>query len=439
MVGTYMDLPDFSAVEKYLNSLINYEQTFPLGGARNRWKLEPCLRASARMGLSLRLPRCIHVAGTKGKGSTVAFLEALLTPDLRVLSFTSPHIEHVKERVRLNGGLLSDHVWQTGFSEIAESVLRDPCIKLSYFETVFMFFLWTAQHLETEAHIVEVGLGGRLDATNILEDTISVITTVDYDHVEILGDTLTEIAADKAGIIKRNCPLIIGRQAEEAMRVIRMRAIEQSAYPVYLYEKDYSWQAGNNAEFEYIEPGVRIEHLRLRMAGVHQRDNAAAAIRAARTLMPDHAEPLIRERLAHCSISGRQQLIPGNPDILVDVAHNPISFRALADTLRHSFPDRTILAVVGMMKDKDARASLEAIQPFVHDVITVEVNSPRARSADQLCEIALSLGMNATSSTSIEEAFAALHNRREHALGLVAGSFYLVGDYLIWRRRAGIT
>jgi dihydrofolate synthase/folylpolyglutamate synthase len=429
---------DFHSVEAYLNSLINYEHAFPLGGPRDRLKLEPSLDAAARLDLSLRLKRTIHVAGTKGKGSTVAFLEALLSPEARVLSFTSPHVVHVKERVRYNGEVLPDELWQTGVACIAEAMSREPQVKLTYFETVFVFFLWAARELETDVHAVEVGLGGRWDATNILQDTMAVITTVDYDHTEILGDTLEGIAADKAGIIKPGCPLVIGRQAEEALRAIQKSAEKQAAAPVINFAEDFGWIEEDAEHFSYEDQTFRAKHLALSVEGRHQRDNAVTAICAARHLFPDLTDAEIRTRLASCVIPGRQQILKGRPEVLVDVAHNPISFRALAETLKAKFAGRRILAVVGMMKDKDARASLEAIRPFVNELVAVEVNSPRTRPAEEIRGEAEALGMNARSVATREEAFAALHEAGDHDLGLVAGSFYLVGDYLAWRQRAGI-
>jgi dihydrofolate synthase/folylpolyglutamate synthase len=433
-----VNFSDFHSVETYLNSLINYEQTFPLGGARDRLKLEPSLEAAARLDLSLRLPRAVHVAGTKGKGSTVSFLEALLTGEARVLSFTSPHVVHLKERVRCDGEMLSDELWQRGIACIAGELGREPAVKLTYFETVFIFCVWAARELLTNVHLVEVGLGGRWDATNILEDTLAVITTVDFDHTEILGETLSAIASDKAGIIKPCCPLVIGRQAEEAQRTILRIAEEQQAGPIMRFGEDFAWSGEDAEHFRYEDSLFQAEHLRLEVLGKHQRDNAATAIRVARRLFPRLTAEEIRARLASCVIPGRQQLLSGLPEVLVDVAHNPISFRALAETLKEKFAGRRTLAVVGMMKDKDARASLSAVRPFVSELLAVELNSPRTRPAEEIRKEAEALGMNARAVREQSEAFAALHAAGGHDLGLVAGSFYLAGDYLRWRRRAGI-
>jgi dihydrofolate synthase/folylpolyglutamate synthase len=433
-----LDFADFAAVERYLNSLVNYEQTFPLGGNRDRPKLEPALNAVARMELPQTLPGCIHIAGTKGKGSVVAFLESLLAPNHNVLSFSSPHLMSVKERVRLQGNLLDDELWQKGFGAMTETLLREPVIKLTYFESVFIFYLWAARELGTDVNVVEAGLGGKWDATNILKKTMAVLTRVDYDHTEILGKTLTEIATDKSGIIKPLARVIVGRQPGEALSVYELRIAAERAKGAF-FGADFGWLAENGGRFRYQDLQRTIGSLSLSVSGTHQRDNASIAIRAATMLFDDLEPDAIREAISRCVIPGRQQLLPGKPDVLVDVAHNPVSFRALADTLKENYRSRRIFAVIGMVKDKDARGSLAALQGIVSDIRIVALNNPRSYKQQDLCEIAMSLGFEVECTSSQEEAFAALHREGNHDLGLVAGSFYLAGDYLIWRERAGIT
>ncbi len=428
--------PDFRAVENYLNSLINYEQTFPLGGARDRPKLEPTLHAVQRLGLSLRLPRVYHIAGTKGKGSVLTFLEALHSPDRPTLSFSSPHLVSIKERICLNGAPLDDDVWQRGFAVIAPALAAEPRIRLSYFESTFIFYLWAARELSTAVHIVEAGLGGRWDATNTLEDTLAVLTPVDYDHTEILGNTLTEIATDKSGIIKSGATVVVGRQPAEALLVYQDRVAEEQATAAF-FGVNYRWTIEADTTFRYEDAFFRAPGLRLAVSGFHQCDNAAVAIRAAREIHPALSADAIRDRLAACVIPARQQLLPGHPAVLLDVAHNPVSFRALAETLQRDYADRKISAVIGMMKDKDARGSLEAIRSCVSDITFVKLHNPRSADPDTLRAVAESLGIKSSVAASPEHAFEQLHAGKD-TLGLVVGSFYLAGDYLSWRDHAGI-
>lgn len=431
-----MRFPDLDAVESYLNSLINYEHAFPLGGARDRPKLEPTLRAIERLGLSRQLPDCVHVAGTKGKGSVVSFLEALLAPDQPLLSFTSPHLTSFTERIRFYGLPLTEEHWRCGFEEITEAFAQEPAISLTYFETTWIMFLWAARHLNTRVHIVEAGLGGKWDATNVLEDTISALTSIDYDHTEVLGDTLAQIASDKAGIIKPGAKLVVGRQPEEALQVIRRAALDGKACTRYLNE-DFRWKEEPGDTFRYEDEQGFIENLSLTTPGFHQRDNAAVAIRVARLIAPSLASERIRERLRSCVVPARQQLLVGTPEVLVDVAHNPVSFRALAATLRASHSRKTIQAVIGMMRNKDARASLTALQNLVEEIRFVKLNSPRSADPQDLLKIATELGFRASCPDSQERAFEQLHQIGSLDLGLIAGSFYLAGDYLLWRQRAG--
>ena len=416
-----MRFTDFVAVQNYLNSLINYEHEFPVGGKRNRPKLESTYSAADRLGLSLDLQNCLHIAGTKGKGSVVTMLETLLAEDLPTLSFTSPHLVSVKERIRLNGEPLADEIWQQGFSEIVSMLEKTPAIKLTYFEAGFIFFLWAAQHLNTRVHIVEAGLGGKWDATNVLKNTIAVLTLVDYDHTHILGDTLTKIATDKGGIIKPGAWVVMGLQPEEAALVYQQTIAEQGA-TAFIYGRDFQ-----------LEPGLVLP-----LTGVHQQQNAAIAIQAAKLIDPQLTQDIVRARLAHCVIPGRQQLLKGKRDILLDVAHNPVSFQALAASIQSNYANKRILAVIGMSKDKDARNAIASLQHLVTDVIVVKLNNPRSFSVPDLLTIVSDLGFNPLRVQSQEEAFSLMHESPDHDLGLVVGSFYLAGDYLEWRQRAGI-
>ena len=291
-----MTFPDFESVERHLNSLINYEHAYPLGGARDRPKLEPVLLAVERLGLAPALPNCVHIAGTKGKGSVVAFLEALLAPDESVLSFTSPHLVSVRERIRFGGRPLDDQVWQQGFARFVPSLASDPAIKLSYFESVFVFFLWVAREMGTSVHLMEAGLGGRFDATNVIENALAVLTSIDYDHTDVLGNTLTEIARDKSGIIKPGATAIIGRQPEEAAKALAQAGDDAGAHLLW-FGKDFGWEAETGGRLAYVEKNHQIAALRLAVEGAHQRDNAAVAIRVARALRPDFAAEAIRERM----------------------------------------------------------------------------------------------------------------------------------------------
>ncbi|MBI5058537.1 hypothetical protein HZB60_02010 [candidate division KSB1 bacterium] len=422
--------------EAYLNSLVNYEHTFPVGGNRGTPKLDPTFSACQRLQLPLDLPNAVHIAGTKGKGSVVLLLEQLLSPELTTLSCSSPHLVSVKERVRLNGNSLADDVWNEGIAEIREQLQREPAVTLTYFEMVWVFYLWVARKFHPQVHIVETGLGGSWDATNVLAKSLAVLTLVDYDHTDILGHTLTEIAADKSGIIKPDSTVVIGRQPAEAAAVYDRACRDRHARACW-QGRQFTALPRIGCHFDYADEFGEIPNINLTSAAPHLRDNAVLAIRVARELRPNLPPDEIRGRLRNAVLPGRQQLLPGTPDVLLDVAHNPISFAALGDTLRRDHANRKIAAVVGMMKDKDALASLRPLVGVVEALRTVDLGTPRSLAAGQLAAIASELGIPARPLAQ-PEAFQWLHESSGAELGLVAGSFYLAGDYLMWRARAGI-
>ena len=427
----------FFDVEQYLNSLVNFEHTFPLGGIRDRPKLQPVIDASKRLKLSNTLSRCLHIAGTVGKGSVAGYLESILSSRYSTLSFTSPHLLSVKERVRLNGKELDDKVWCKGFGEIVTQLSSEPSIKLTYFESVFVFFLWVSRELCCECHIVETGLGGRFDATNVLENTTAVLTRIDYDHTAILGKTLTEITSDKCGIIKSKSVVISAEQQADSMEVIKKAAAEQRAL-LKIIEDDFQFNSISPDQFEFRDKNNRIKQLCSRFCLNFQKENAAIAIAAALSIDSGLSHEDIRRVLSEYTPQARQQLMPGMPPILLDTAHNPASFRALAETLRQRFDGRRINAVIGMMKDKDARSSLVLLQGLVEIVLVVSTGNPRSYSPDQLCEIAREAGLSARAYDENEYAFLDLHENKMITLGLVTGSFYVAGDYLKWRQHAGV-
>ncbi|MBU1637753.1 hypothetical protein KKC97_08830 [bacterium] len=427
----------FSDVEAYLNSLVNYEHAFPLGGIRDRPKLQPVLNAIERLGFNRALPNCVHIAGTVGKGSVAGYLEAVLSTAYQTLSFTSPHLISVKERVKLNGRELDDEIWCDGFSSIVSRLRTDPVIALSYFESVFIFYIWVSRELKCECHVVETGLGGRFDATNVLENSCAVLTRIDYDHTAILGKTLTEITKDKCGIIKPGSTVISAEQQEESIAVIERIAKEQNAHLIILNREFFS-ETRLSDEFEYRDVNHTIKRLSIKPHSDFQRENAAIALAAAYAVDPDLPRDSIRKALTEYTPPARQQLLPGMPPILLDTAHNPASFKVLAETLRERYNNRRIKAVIGMMKDKDARTSLEHLRGLVEGILVVSTGNPRSYAPKELVEIAKEAGIAARAYRENQYAYLDLHENKLITLGLVTGSFYVAGDYLKWRTDAGI-
>jgi dihydrofolate synthase/folylpolyglutamate synthase len=401
----------FKEVLEYLDSLINYEVEFPLGGSRDRPKLESVYQAARELKLPLELSKCIHIAGTVGKGSVAAMSQALLSIHHRVLTFTSPHLVTPKERVQLDGKNLSDEIWIEGMSYLREK-LGDLNLKLTYFETVFVFFLWCSQKLGTTAHVVETGLGGSFDATNVLTHTTAVLCRIDFDHTHILGKTLAEIAGDKSGIIKNSANCFTVTQSVEALHELEIACLRNSG-TLYVEGRDFE----TNRTFT------------IPLKGEYQRSNLSVSLAAVKSLDPELTNDDIQSALNGLSLAARQQSLSNHPNLLLDVCHNPISFAELAAYLRSNAHFEKRVALVAMMKDKDARESLRYFVRVVDEVWLTEAPTPRTYSAAVLKQIADELGLN-TRVVDRENAYKEMLALPGTTQGIVCGSFYLVGDFM---------
>ncbi|MCB9366183.1 MAG: hypothetical protein H6506_03755 [Calditrichaeota bacterium] len=404
-----------SEVEDFLNSLINYEVAFPLGGERDRPKLAQVLAAASRLDLPLVLPNCFHIAGTVGKGSTAAFAQALLSQHHSVLNFTSPHLVSFTERVQQNGADLPHELWCEGMQFLRTELSRDPEIRLTYFETMFAFYLWAAKKLGTTAHVVETGLGGSFDASNVLQNTTAIFTKIDFDHTEILGKTLSEIAKDKSGIIKSQALVFSVPQEDEAARELMLAAEKHSA------------------RLHIV--GAAPADLALPFEAEYQRENFGVALAAVSSVDRTLTKDDVRTAIKRISLEARQQYLPKHPNILVDTCHNPASFRELARALERPHQFERTIALVAMMKDKDARASLSELRNAVSELWLTEAPTPRTRSANELAEIARDLGFE-PKIMKREVACQEFLNLSSDTRGVVCGSFYLAGDFLKSLRNA---
>ncbi len=414
-------------VERYLNSLINYEVAFPLGGSRDRPKLEPVYAAARRLELPLVLPKCLHIAGTVGKGSTAAFAQALLSLHHRVLSFTSPHLVSFTERVRLDGEDLPEELWCEGVDHIRHGIAGDQRIELTYFETVFVFYLWVSKRLGTSAHVVETGLGGSFDATNVLQQTTAVFTRIDFDHTEILGKTLQDIAQDKSGIIKPKSVAFTAEQQEDAVNMLLAKSLIEDS-PLHIEGVDFHIGGTSNRRLKFRSPEFSAE-ICLELDGEYQRHNFAVALASSRSLDSLLTEADIAVALSGLRLDARQQYLVKHPNVLVDTCHNPASFRELAVALGQDKRFLKTIALVAMMKDKDARTSLAELRGRIDELWITEAPTPRSLPAEQLAEIAREQGLPVRV-VDRESAYSELLALPPNVRGVVCGSFYLAGDFL---------
>ena len=336
-----------------------------------------------RLGSPLPAKRCVVVAGTNGKGSTVAVTVALLESlGLRCGAYTTPHIHVYNERVRFTGRDADDAQFIEAFERI-EAVRGD--VSLSYFEfgTLAAFMILGQQDLDVA--VMEIGLGGRLDAVNLLDGDCAVITPVGLDHQEYLGETRDEIGFEKAGIIRSGRPLVLGDRDPPATV---LRAARELAAPVRRIGRDFELsRAGDHAVFRY--GGEELELPRPPLAGTHQFDNAATALAAVLELQAGaiRQPDALRRGLASVRLRGRFERVADAPAVWIDVGHNPLGAEVIADTLaRHAAADglRRVRCVLGMLADKDAAAAAHALRDVVSEWYCAGLGSNRGQSGDRL-------------------------------------------------------
>lgn len=330
----------------------------------------------------------IHIAGTNGKGSTASYISTVLeAAGYRVGLFTSPSLVEFNERIRVNQRAISDEDLFNLAKQIKERVEKEN-VRFTEFELFTALAYLNFEQEQCDVAILEVGLGGRLDATNVIEQPeLTIITKIALDHQTILGNTLGKIAAEKAGIIKQNVPLVLYPQPSlGAGKVIREKAATLNAElnAVKLKELSYELNIESKQSFQYKNESYEISLLE-----EHQIKNAAVAIEALQTLQNkgwNVTNRAIKEGLARTEWPARFEWISKRPDIIIDGSHNNDGVKELAKNLNRYFKTKKKIAIVGMLGDKDTTKSLEVILPLFKEVITVAPNSPRALSAKELAE-----------------------------------------------------
>lgn len=383
--------------------------------------------------------RCIHIAGTKGKGSTAAMAAAILgRAGASVGLYTSPHVECIRERIIVNGQWIAQERVVAHLNRmhpyLQESLKTSDKYTPTFFEifTAMAFADFLAEGVDYA--VLEVGLGGRLDATNVVTPRICGITRIGFDHTDKLGDTLTLIASEKAGILKPGVPCVVAPQEPEALAAIRTRARNLAA-PLRIVGQEIAL-AEDGERFAVATPLRRYPGLALPLVGRHQRLNAAVAIALAEEAAegtPHRLSPeAVREGLAAVKWRARIETIAERPRVVVDGAHNLDSARTLMATLAAEFSFNRLLFVIGMAMDKDVEAFLREVLPRAAFVAFTRSQNPRAASPDELVRRARAIcGVEAA---ACERPADALALARSHAepddLVCVTGSFYIAGEVL---------
>jgi len=453
---------DYAAAVTYLLSL-GRELAAPTQAAAAKFNLGNITVLDERLGHPSRAYPSAHIAGTNGKGSTAAFLESILRhAGLRTGLNTSPHLEQINERIRIDGKEISDEDFAAEFTRIhdtIEQLLADGKLRAhpTYFECVTAMAMEHFARERVDFAVFEVGLGGRLDATNILVPTVTIITPIDFDHENFLGHSVKEIAAEKAGILKPNTPAVIAPQLPEAREVILNRA-KELACPVIetnvayrIHEKALSAQQASSESFATGTITATIVEISSdwsldispSLPGHFQVQNALNAVAAARVLATGGlhvTDDAIASGICNTVWPGRLEKLQSYPDFYLDGAHNPAAARELATFLAENFASRKIWLIYGALRDKSVDEVAGWLFPLAAEVVFTEPRTPRAISASQLAEIAAHHARHSETIPGAEKAFDHVLTKvqPEDAI-FVCGSLYLVGQLrAYWKNRAQV-
>ena len=443
---------NYDAAVRYLLTL-GRELAAPTQAAAAKFDLENITTLSKRLGRPDRAYPSAHIAGTNGKGSTAAFLESILRcAGFRTGLNTSPHLERINERIRINGQAISDDSFAETFTRIhvlIEELLADGKLRAhpTYFECVTAMAFECFARERVEFGVFEVGLGGRLDATNILHPVISIITRIDFDHENFLGHSLREIAAEKAGILKPAVPVVLAEQHPEVREVILARAKELQC-PVIepassFHVEEESSQGGLLRARVTETPSGTVFDLAPSLPGRFQLQNALNALAAARFLQSRGfriSGDAITHGVANTVWPGRLEKMQSHPDIYLDGAHNPSAARELATFLEQNFASRRIWLIYAALRDKAVDEVAGILFPRAEEVIFTAPRTSRAVSAAQLAEIA---GHHALHFSVIPDAEKALDYALAKATPedavFITGSLYLIGQLRhYWKHRAQV-
>lgn len=426
---------DFAAASEYLLSLGNEVSAMKLG-------LENIRTLLAAFGNPQNNYLKVQVAGTNGKGSVCAFLDSICVHSgIKTGLYTSPHLISITERIQVNGSDISEADFARHATHVRETVENllargELAYRPTFFEQVTAIALVAFAEAKVELSILETGLGGRLDATTAANAEIAAITRIDLDHQEYLGETIEDIAAEKAAIIRKDSIVCVGKQLPEAFEVIADRCSDLGVIPTTL---NYARWEPNSPGVDFIMSGFTAEEVFVSLAGEHQYENAALAILVAKqlkTIFPISDMNIIYglERARH---PGRLEWMDqGNIRILLDGAHNQCGAHALARYMTKWHPKAGIVLVYGSMKGKDYDSILETLIPLVNDIILTESGNSRSVSASQIADVGTLVLIKdqvfviADVRQALDAAvqLAETYPATRQAFVLVTGSLYLVGE-----------
>ncbi|MEA4812777.1 MAG: folylpolyglutamate synthase/dihydrofolate synthase family protein [Anaerolineaceae bacterium] len=439
----------------FIYSFVDFSMKRHVDDAHRFFKLDRMNALAALLGDPQKRYPCIHVAGTKGKGSTASFIaQALIAAGYKVGLYTSPHLVEETERIRVNGVDIS----KADFVALAEK-LRPLSAQVKEVTTFELFTGMAMQYFadqKVDMVVFEVGLGGRLDATNIISPLVSVITSISYDHVAVLGNTLTEIAFEKGGIIKPGVPVVIAPQTEEPLDELRRISVERKAPGVIMQQDFLTKPLSHNlhsqcfslqclqqpAAYSAVSMAKKAQLFEIPLLGLHQVQNASTAFAALEIVRQKGFKislAQIRRGFREVIWPTRFELVREKPPIVLDSAHNGDSMEKLAQSLKEYFPHLPFVLVFGCSADKQLNAMLEAILPNAERVVATQSLHPRAKDAHELAALIAETGKPAEAFSLAEDALAkALELAGESKGILVTGSIFMASAARVILGQMGI-
>lgn len=406
----------------------------------SNYGLERTERLLELLGNPHKKLKLIHIAGTNGKGSTSAILgEILMEHGYKIGFFNSPHLEDIGETIRINNENIKEEDFVNLINEIkpfVEQVVKEGFNHPTEFEVLTCIMFLYLYRQDIDFGIIEVGLGGRLDSTNVLTPILSIITSISLDHTNILGNTLHEITKEKSGIIKKNIPIITCMQKDEALKVITEAAIKNGSNLLIVNPKYYKFLNIDNEDVVtqkvLISLNGKEEIINLSLLGSHQIINLSLALEALKELEDLNYIEIDIEKLKSATKKvkwkGRLEILNNNPYIVIDGAHNVDGIKHLKENLKDYFKYKDLYLILGILADKEVEKMLEIITPLAKEVYTVTPNSIRAKSFDELRVLSEKYNKNSFGFDNYEKAIKyALKKANNEDLILACGSLYMIG------------
>ncbi len=392
-----------------------------------------------------KFPPIIHLAGTNGKGSTQAFLREIFTEaGYKVHAYTSPHLVSFNERIILAGAEISDEFLNECLQACKDAALQPPQIAVTFFEGITVAAFLAFSRVKANVLLLETGMGGRLDATNVIaQNLLSIITPISFDHTNFLGNSLAKIAFEKAGIIKKNCPVIIGRQNDEALKTLEQQALAMNSM-VKVFGKDFFAEKNSADNFWVYKQKISIKFPCPSLNGQHQIDNAAVAVAAVLSLQVQEkfsisiaqistalTKTFWPARLQKITSGKFVEMLQKNCELILDGSHNLQGAETILQFLKSSTKKKFV--IFSMLQDKDCAAFLSTIKDEIDELICLTIpDESKSRDKNEILAIAQNLKINSCAANNFADAFTKISEQKneDEGLILICGSLYLAGEFL---------